>query len=216
MSDVAYVHAARGQTAYNGRTIDTNDLIDVRQEGFVRVFPNITPPSSGAQVQTRRSGGVVRCRWMRNVSGATLLGRRLVNHANGYYNKRFDGYTRLTGELPAGVTDEFLSAAGVPTNDCCWVVQQGQTLVTSYNGVGAVDMVYGAMCYAGTAATSGSTGGLTTGGKWVAHNLAGTFTSTQTTDGTMALVLANRFGRCASTAASASTATDILVDVNIL
>jgi hypothetical protein len=217
MSDASlYVHAARGQTAYNGRTIDTNDLQDVRQEGFSRVFPNENPPTAGGQIRTRRGAGVVRARWMRNTSGYTLLPKRLVKHAAGYYNKRFDGYTRTTAEHTAGVIDEFLPATGVVTNDCCWVVQQGQTLVTSYNTDSAVDFVYGAMCYAGTAATSGSTGGLTTGGKFLVHNVAGTFTSTATTDGTGGLILANKFGRCASTGATSSTATDFLVDVNVL
>jgi hypothetical protein len=216
MSDVAYVHSDRGQTQYNGSTINTSDLAGVLQEGFVRVFPNLTPPSNGGQIRNRRSGGVVRCRWMRNTSSATLLPKRLVNHAAGFYNKRFDGYTRTTGQLVAGVIDEFLPATGVVTNDCCWVVQQGQTLVTSQNSDQAVDFVYGAMCYAGTAATSGSTGGLTTGGKFMVHNIAGTFTSTATTDGTAGLILSNRFGRCASTGATSSTATDFLCDVNIL
>jgi hypothetical protein len=216
MSDAAYVHAARGQTQYNGTTINTSDLAGVLQEGFVRVFPNLNPPTSGGQVATRRGGGVVRCRWMRNTSGATLLGKRLVTHAAGYYNKRFDGYARTTAQRVAGVTDEFLSAGGVVTNDCCWVVQQGQTLVTTYNTDNATDFVYGAMCYAGTAATSGSTGGLTTGGKMIVHNIAGTFTSTATTDGTMGLILGNRFGHCASTAATSSTNTDLLVEVNYL
>lgn len=212
----AYVHAKRGQTAYNGTTVNSSDLIDERQEGFVRVFPNITPPSSGAQVGNRRGGGVVHCRWMRNVSGYTLLPKRLVNHKAGYYNKRFDGYTRTTAEHTAGVIDEFLPAAGVLTNDCCWVVQKGQTLVTSFNTDNAVDFVYGAMCYAGTAATSGSTGGLTTGGKFILHNVGGTFTSTQTTDGTAGLILSNYFGRCASTGLTTSTATDFLIEVSLI
>jgi hypothetical protein len=153
---------------------------------------------------------------MRNVSGYTLLPKRLVNHKAGKYNKQFDGYTRLTAEHTAGVIDEFLPAAGVVTNDCCWVVQKGQTLVTSYNTDSAVDYVQGAMCYAGTAATSGSTGGLTTGGKFLVHNVGGTFTSTATTDGTAGMILSNRFGRCASTGATSSTATDFLVELNLI
>jgi hypothetical protein len=214
MSDAPYVHAARGQTAYNGMTIDTNDLADVRQEGFVRVFPNLSPPSSGAQVAGRRGGGVVRCRWMRNVSGATLIPKRLVTHAAGYYNKRFDGYSRLTAAHIAGVIDEHLPATGVVTNDCCWIVQQGQTLLVSDNGNQAVDFTYGAKLYANTAATSASTGGLTTGGKFMVYS--GTFTSTQTTDGTAGSILFNSFGRCCSTGATSSTNTEFLVDMNVL
>jgi hypothetical protein len=215
MSDASlYVHAARGQTAYNGRTIDTNDLQDVRQEGFSRVFPNENPPTAGGQMRTRRGAGVVRCRWMRNASGVTILPKRIVAHQDGYYNKRFVGYTRLTAQHVAGVTDEFLAAAGVVANDCCWVVQQGQTLVVSDNGNQAVDFTYGAKVYASTAATSASTGGLTTGGKF--NVWAGTFTSTQTTDGTAGSILFNAFGRCASTAATTATNTDTLIDVNVL
>jgi hypothetical protein len=214
MSDAPYVHAARGQTAYNGMTIDTNDLADVRQEGFVRVFPNLSPPSSGAQVAGRRGGGVVRCRWMRNVSGATLLPKRLVTHAAGYYNKRFDGYSRTTAQHVAGVIDEFLPATGVVTNDCCWVVQQGQTLLTTSNSNQAVDFTYGARLYAATAATSASTGGLTTGGKF--NVWAGTFSAAETTDGTAGNIIMNGFARCASTAATSSTNSELLVDMNVI
>lgn len=101
----------------------------------------------------------VRVRVVRNRSGATLSGKRLVQYAAtaGKHEIEVSGYA-ATNSVKCHVIDEFLNANGVPDKDLFYVVVEGPTLVkTSLEG-GATNVVaVGDRLHALTAATTGAT-----------------------------------------------------------
>lgn len=120
---------ARGETYYNGGTIDTNDLGGVNLEGKEFVFEPVQPgiPTT----QTDPSGRPVRVKIVRNKSGQALKPARLVKFkAADPAESQVDGYCYAVGDRPAGVVDEYLPSAGVPDNDLFYIVIDGPTKVT--------------------------------------------------------------------------------------
>lgn len=119
---------ARGETYYNGGTIDSSNLGGSNLEGKEFVFEvNAPDDPSGADP----SGRPVRVRVVRNVSGQALKGGRIsVYKAADPYECQVDGYAFAVGDRPAGVIDEFLPPAGVPNNDLFYIVVDGPTQVT--------------------------------------------------------------------------------------
>jgi hypothetical protein len=91
--------------------------------GAVKQFPDVDP--STGQVRSNR---VKTCIAVRNVSGVSLLPKRVVVFKSGSFTE-VDGYTRLTDAASAGVVDEHLPAGGVANNDVFWVTVQGPTEV---------------------------------------------------------------------------------------
>jgi len=90
-----------------GQTLGVSSTDDgVQWVGAIKQFPDVDP-STGAI----RSARVKTCIAVRNTSGTTLYGKRLVKFASGSFSA-VDAYTRLTNDRPAGVTDEHLSSAG--------------------------------------------------------------------------------------------------------
>lgn len=126
---------ARGETAYNGGTIDTNDpfgLVGVNIEGKEYVFEPDSPDVPAGQSDP--NGRAVRCKVVRNRSGANLKPGRLVHFdESGTYNLEtgVDGYCKALADRPAGIVDEFLPAAGVPANDLFYIVIDGPTKVAN-------------------------------------------------------------------------------------
>ena len=122
---------ARGETYYNGETIDANNLGGVNLEGKEFLFEVNAPDDPSG---TDPSGRLVRCRVVRNVSGQALKPARIaVFKAADPYEAQVDGYAFAVGDRPAGVIDEFLPAAGVPNNDLFYLVVEGPTKVTQPN-----------------------------------------------------------------------------------
>ena len=126
--------------------------------GVVKQFPDVDPTTG--QVRSNR---IKTCIAVRNTSGTTLYGKRLVNWAAGSFSA-VDAYSRQTNDRPAGVTDEHLSSAGVAANDVFWLTVEGPSEMSS-GGVVAADN----LLVAKTAAAGGATDS-TLGGKAVVGN----------------------------------------------
>jgi hypothetical protein len=208
MSDNVTQLPKRGATWYGpSQTIDTAAYgQSVGVEGSQVRFNDVDPSDN----MVLRSNRQVTCLLVRNVSGFTLLGKRLVSWAAGYRGKRVAGYCDVTAEEAAGVTDEFLGANGVRNGDLFYIAVAGPSLVkTPLEANGNNVFTEGGILYALTAATSGAT----TAGRVV--QWAGTFSVGQTTDGGAANIIMNRVGRAMSAKTTANTNADILVDLEI-
>lgn len=195
----------RGKSYYQGQTIDANNLPGVHLEGQDCVFLNTDPSTT----INRRNQGDVRAIIVRNTSGITLSAKRVVKWASGYRGRRVDGYANVDHEEVAGVVDDHVGSGGVQANDLFWLIVEGECLIqTPMTGAGFNgDVAVGDILTALTAAAS--TG--TTAGRFQRWN--GTFTATQTTDGTLGNILANRFARAMSAKTTGNTNSDILVDL---
>lgn len=200
----------RGSTWYNGRTIDTNNLEGVELEGQVKVFEDINWGDTG--VKSARSARKVVCMLVRNLSGITLYGKRLVT-LNPTTQRITGNADTLAEECFA--LDEFLPATGVPNGDLCWVVISGPAIVkTPMTGaefittsIAAGDILValttsGASTAAGTTATAGRLAGVSlTALTTVAQGLA------------VVQHAVNNIGKAMSAATSGQTNSDLLVDV---
>ena len=109
---------ALGQTLGVSSTSDGTGWV-----GVVKQFPDVNPTTGKI-----RSNRVKTCIAVRNVSGVTLLPKRLVSFKSGSLSE-VDGYTRLTDAAPAGVVDEHVPSSGVANNDVFWITVQGPTEV---------------------------------------------------------------------------------------
>lgn len=159
---------ARGETYYNGGTIDTTNLGGPNLEGREYTF-EVNAPDDPAGTDT--SGRQVRVKVVRNVSGVNLKGARLAHFSaasTAPYETQVDGYTILPGDRPAGVIDEFLPPAGVPNNDLFYLVISGPTSVT--NTTTATTFAIGDRL---VPATAGATAGDDLGGRVAVQSLAG-------------------------------------------
>lgn len=205
----------RGETWYNGRTIDTNDLGGLHLEGQEKVFEDILW-SGTAGVKSERSiapGRKVRCRLVRNMSGVAMLPKRMVrlDPAN---PGRVIGAVTNTGQVGYPV-DEFLPAAGVPHGDLFWIVIEGPAMVlTAYTGAqfGGGDVAAGVILTSvTTTAGSTQTGTTSENGRVAIYT-----TVAATTAGQWSLVqnvMTNFHGRALSARTTAETNSDILMDV---
>lgn len=107
-----------------GQTLGVSSTADgVGWVGVVKQFPDVNPNTG--KIRTNR---VKTCIAVRNVSGVTLLPKRLVTFKSGSLSE-VDGYTRLTDAASAGVVDEHIPASGVANNDVFWVTVNGPTEV---------------------------------------------------------------------------------------
>ena len=112
----------RGETWYQGGTIDTNNLAGTEVEGQTKIFEDLNWGAAGIKT-VRTSARSVVCRLVRNMSGVTLFAKQLVQLDTNLT-------TRITGRLAtlfgeAYPIDEFLPASGVPHGDLCWIVIGG-------------------------------------------------------------------------------------------
>lgn len=192
----------RGQTFYNGGTIDSNNLGGANLEGTVWEFEDIDYSTAPFK---QRSGRLVKCMIVRNVAAAALLPKRLVSFkqsAGSPFVGQVDGYTTTTAAEGYPV-DEFLPAAGVPVNDLFYIVIDGpaKVLTDLAGGANNVVNVAGAVV-ALTAATSGAT----TAGRVAPQDLTGA-------TALLANQVQNRVGRAMSAVTTSNTNNDLLVDV---
>ena len=194
----------RGETLYKGDAIDTNDLAGINYEGTRKVFNfvNVATPKA------HPSGWEQRCIYVRNSSGITLLPGMHVTWTSGYRGKRVAGYLRTTGGECAGVVDDLLPSSGVPANDMFWLVVGGPCIIKSPYDSGdfADSWVEGDILYGLT--TANSTAGSTDGRpqRW-----GGTFSATDTTDGTAGKVIANKIGRVMTARTTGETNTNTMI-----
>lgn len=198
---------SRGETFYNGGTIDSNNLGGVQHEGKIWEFEDIdlTPGSVGSK--KTRSGREVKCMCVRNVSGINLLPKRCVNLQTGgtdgkFYLGRVDGYSTTTAQRAYPI-DEFLPSAGVPNNDLFWVVVEGPAKVLTDLAGGANNVVnVGGVVCALTAVTSQST----TAGRVQPQDLSGATTA-------LGNQVQNKIGVSLSAVTTGNTNADLLVEV---
>lgn len=192
---------ARGETFYQGRTIDTNDLGGLQHEGKVWEFEDIDLSVGTVGAKPARTNRTVKCLCVRNVSGIALLPKRLVVFQTAgtdgrYAAGRVAGYTSVTNQRGYPV-DEWLPAAGVPNNDLFWIVIEGPSLCITDLAPGAGNLIsVGSFVDALTAATSGAT---TAGRVEIIANLTSS--------------AAFRVGMALSATTTGNTNADILVDV---
>ena len=199
---------ARGQTAYDGDTIDTGDLRFADLLGKEWVFEDIDP-SNPTQ---RRTSRYVRCRLVRNVGAIALLPKRLVRFqttAGDSYGAEIDGYTTTTGERGYPL-DEWLPAAGLAVNDVSWIVVEGPSIVITAlaNGEGN-NIAVGDPIHALTAATSGAT----TAGRASMQFILGAATSGNTDYITQFNEFRNYVGRALSARTTNETDLDVLLEI---
>lgn len=184
---------SRGETIYNGQTIDSADLLGTNLEGKEFLF----------QDTIRNTGIDIRARVVRNVSGIALLPKRLVTFQKGqYYGRRVDGYATITSDRCFPV-DELLPAAGVPNNDLFYIIMGGPALVKTDIASGANNVITTSTFLVSlTAATSGAT----TAGRVAPQDLSG---ATQV----LAHEAVNAIGIAMSAQTTANTDNDVLVYV---
>lgn len=206
----------RGETFYGtDGTIDSNNLGGGQYEGQVKVFEDVLYSASGSVKPGRgvnQDGAKVICRCVRNKSGATLYGGRLVQidpanpgRVSGYQNANFN---------EAYPVDEFLPAAGVRDNDLFWIVIGGPAIVkTPMSGAEFIStsIAAGALLGAGTS-NAGSTQAGTTGvpGRAVGNALAAATTHQA---GDVLNVAINYIGRAISAMTSGQTDSPMLADI---
>jgi len=107
-----------------GQTLGVSSTADgVGWVGVVKQFPDVNPATGKI-----RSNRVKTCIAVRNVSGVTLLPKRVVSFKSGSISE-VDGYTADTDKVPGGIVDEHIPASGVANNDVFWITVQGPTEV---------------------------------------------------------------------------------------
>lgn len=198
---------ARGQTHYNGQTIDTTNYGNsVALEGVIHEFPVLDPTVTA--LQARRDGNVVKMICVRNVSGITIPPCRVCIWAVGYEGRRVDGLARLASsatQMNAGVSDDQLPSAGVVNGDLFWIAIKGKHLVKTGNVISSIlvgDYV--------VAATAASTQGTTTAGRCDMSDFNQATTS-------LALAIKNTIGRALTARTTNNTADGVncLIDLDI-
>jgi hypothetical protein len=153
---------SRGETFYNGGTIDANNLGGLQMEGAIWEFEDVDYSSASVGAKKTRTNRRVKCMVARNVSGINLLPKRLVNlQTSGtdgrFYCGRVDGYASVGGQRAYPI-DEFLPTAGVPNNDLFWVVVEGPAMTITDLAGGASNFIsVGSFVDALTAVTSQAT-----------------------------------------------------------
>ena len=135
---------ARGETYANGNMEILNaatgpfGLGGVNLEGKEFVFEPNSQDDTGTSYNSLGSdpnGRPIRVKVVRNASTINLKPRRLARYqlatAGINLETRVDGYTASLADVPAGMIDEFLPAAGVPPQDLFYLVIAGPSIGTS-------------------------------------------------------------------------------------
>ncbi len=147
-------------------------------------------------------------RWSQTVFNA--IPKRLVTYLSGSTAK-CDGHADGPAEMVAGAVDEYLPAAGCADGNMFYICIKGPAVVMTSPTADATNLIaVNDFLVAMTAATSGAT----TSGRpfpWT----GGTFTATQSTDGTLFNVMQNSIGYALSAKTTGQTNADVLVEMNI-
>jgi hypothetical protein len=197
----------RGATYYNGGTIDANNLGGLNLEGKIWEFEDVDYSLGTVGAKAARSGRLIKCMCVRNVSGINLLPKRLAQlqttGADGRYALgRVAGYATTGGQRSYPI-DEFLPAAGVPNNDLFWLVVEGPAMViTDLAGAANNVISVGSFVDALTAATSQAT----TAGRVAPVDFSGVAA-------TFVQVALGRVGMALSAVTTGNTNANLLVEV---
>jgi hypothetical protein len=205
MSDTGATPIARGATFYGDGDIPTSYGQSVGLEGRTHVSPDVNPSNP----TVRRSQNDVYSILVRNATGTTLYAGQVVVWADGYRGKRVGRLAYVSAEEVAGVVDDQLPATGVRDGDIFHLIVKGPCLTRLSTTAAEAVVAEGNVVYAAAAATSGAAGA----GRfrpWV-----GTFSATESTDGTAGKIAMNRIGRAMQAATTGNTGALRLVQLNI-
>ena len=207
---------ARGETFANGNLEILNaangpyGLGGVNLEGKEFLFEPNADGQGGTSyglLGPDPNGRPIRVKVVRNVSGISLKPKRLVRYqiatAGINLETRVDGYTFAVADVPAGIVDEFLPAAGVPDQDLFYIVVSGPTIGTSM-ATGTPAINHGDILVPG----SGTAKNNNDSGRLDSQSLAGATT-------TLGANLQNRVGRSDGISAVATATVNIPVVVSL-
>lgn len=186
----------RGETYFSGVGATTTDP-SAGIVGKEWVFEDVNPGTRAV-----RSNKSVKCRAVRNVSGISILPRRIAAFKNAADTNgiEVDGYT-TTVAARGYLIDEYLPAAGCVNNDICWIVVEGPA--EGLTDIASVDTInIGDKLVALTAVTSQAT----TAGRVDLLDLTGATSP-------LANQVLHYIGHALSAKTSANTAATILIDV---
>lgn len=161
MSEMKTGLLERGGTVYGSdETPSTTDPRTLNWEGREVNFEDLDYSVSTLN-KPRRSKAMVRCRIVRNVSGATLLPKRLARLTKASGKDllcRVDGYACVTADGPVFPIDEWLPSTGVRNYDLFYVVVEGPAMVLTDIASGANNFIaVGDWLVSLTGATTGAT-----------------------------------------------------------
>jgi hypothetical protein len=124
---------SRGETFYNGTVKDPVFTDPLNYCGREYVFEvNAQDVDTGYPATQDNSGRPIRVKVAQNTSGQNLLPGRIARFAKvAPLECSVDGYAWEATDDIAGVIDEFLPAAGVPTGDFFYLIVDGPTMVTT-------------------------------------------------------------------------------------
>ena len=154
---------ARGQTFYNGNTIDSGDYGGVPYEGRTFIWEtdsSISTTVLNAETQ-RRTSNRARTIIVRNVSTVALAPGRIVTWQTGQWGKRVDGYsavppgagTTISTSAIAGVVDDRINGT-VAVGDLFHLVVAGPCNVVQAASNLAADVAQGDVITAITATST--------------------------------------------------------------
>lgn len=200
----------RGQTWYGpDRTIDTANLGGENLEGQEKVVEDLDYTNTGTGAMPHRTARKITLRCVRNMSGVTLLGKRLalLNAAK----TRITGLAATSGAEGYPI-DEWLPSVGVRHGDLCWIVMEGPAMHLTPFADWGVDIAAGDRLQAYTA-NAGTTANASTAIVGRAHpfTVAAATTAGQFTD--LINYVTNYIGTAMSARTTGQTNSDILVSV---
>lgn len=174
------------------------------------LFEDLDYSASYTGARKARTNRLVRCRLVKNGTGAALLPKRLAKFSTtaGEYGAVMNGYVATTAGRAYPV-DEFLPSAGVPDGAYFWIVVGGPAVVLTPLATGEFngDIAVGQVLVGLTAVTAGAT----TAGRVACQNITG---SSQATDYTFAFdQIQNAIGKALTAKTTSQTNADILVEV---
>jgi hypothetical protein len=205
-----------GHTFYEGMTVPSSYGQSVDMEGMPTKF------SAKRLVSTLPGSAPVFGFLMRNTSAITIPGGFAVRAATGYYRRRFDGMTNVTGMPVVGIVDPLLGTTGVRAGDICNVLVKGKCLVWNPLTLAdfPADWAEHDILYSASGTSNGNSVGATTtnsGGHLMAISSIGTANNTQM--GSVVYAYVNRVGRvlssCISSYGMVTTAMSKLVELEL-
>ena len=193
-------------------TDDDGNLVNDDVLGLIYEFPAVDTTATAIRGnKARKTGKTIKAVALRNESGLTLYGKRVVKltETAGYsLVESVDGYAPTLADGNIVIVDDQLSSTGVADDDIFWGIISGPvTVLTStvgadFNG----DIAVGSPLVAATGSTSGNS----TSGRVSNVTIAGQ------TAGTVAFQMAdNLVGRALSARTTAETAEDLLIQACI-
>lgn len=195
-----------------GTTYGASSSTDGAQfEGREYVVDDISPITG-----VRRSFRKVKLRVVRNSSGVALPPKRLVAFADTGFTSNSGAGAHGKIECIARTTavrcypvDEYLPAAGCPSDDLCYIVVEGPATCLSTLTQSSGDIAVGALVVAFTATTSAGTNGVTDGGR---IDIQGLLTS-NSTGAALQNQIRNAIGFAVTACTSQGYGQDVVVDV---